>query len=565
MASPRFALCLVMSAAVVLTACDPGEPKQYTAAETTAASPELAARFAPLVRLAEGETLKPMDATRFVEGSALRYDHRGACPDEGPVADPVDARKLGKGDYKHTDVVPGEPSPEPVTCPGHGGPEHSTADDPTGFYLDPPDALRGGDGTGAPVYWELHKDDQGRTAYVYWFFYGYNDLLIGNKHEGDWERVAVQMRGDEPVAVTFAKHGGDPCMVPWLELQRQQEHPVVYSARGSHGSYATDGFHRVAHTVDRTSDKGEAWETWSNARPVDKEPWWGYRGWWGAQVGMNGFNGPMGPYPKRFLPGVFTDQRCEPRTDDPPVPELPPRLEGVWETREPVTQTPVAPGYQMRVTLAKDKSRVQYRSDWTDPDVRLDCGGVLTPTTSTAQFVEVRETIDSDVHRNCVPEGTVRLELSGDSLKMTNTGGGVTATATLYRPSTPKTTEQQAVPKTKEGAIQRYEQFLHALGKEDIGTVCEIAGPGAKVAEDKGFGPCKSTYAVVFQMISAKQKTALKTATIDPSLVAVRSPGKVEIPVEAVKSSATFTDDDLGGYTLEYLKDNWFITGSPTS
>jgi hypothetical protein len=135
---------------------------------------------------------------------------------------------------------------------------------------------------------------------------------------------------------------------------------------------------------------------------------------------------------------------------------------------------------------------------------------------------------------------------------------------TADQPSTPKTTEQQSVPKTKEAAIGRYEQFLHGLGKEDITTVCEIAGPGAKVAEDKGFGPCKSTYAVVFQMISAKQKTALKTATIDPALVAVRSPGKVEIPVGAVKSGATFTDDDLGGYTLEYLKDNWFITGSPT-
>lgn len=129
--------------------------------------------------------------------------------------------------------------------------------------------------------------------------------------------------------------------------------------------------------------------------------------------------------------------------------------------------------------------------------------------------------------------------------------------------SAPKSTEQPSVPKTKEAAIARYEQFLHGLGNEDITTVCEIAGPGAKVAEDKGFGPCKTTYAIVFQMVSAKQKTALKTATIKPALVSVLSPSKVEIPVEAVKSGATFTNDDLGGYTLEYLKDNWFITGSP--
>lgn len=44
----------------------------------------------------------------------------------------------------------------------------------------------------------------------------------------------------------------------------------------------------------------------------------------------------------------------------------------------------------------------------------------------------------------------------------------------------------QPAPRTKERAIQRYEQYLHALGREDIGTVCEVAGPGTKKAEDKG-------------------------------------------------------------------------------
>ncbi|MGI5380418.1 hypothetical protein ACQEV2_40550 [Streptomyces sp. CA-251387] len=98
------------------------------------------------------------------------------------------------------------------------------------------------------------------------------------------------------------------------------------------------------------------------------------------------------------------------------------------------------------------------------------------------------------------------------------------------------------------------------MGRQDIDTVCEVAGPAAKKAQDQGFGPCTSTYAVVFQMISPEQKKALQTATVDPQRVVVRTPDKVEMPVEAVRSSATFSESDLGSYTLEYLKDAWYIT-----
>ncbi|MFD3328864.1 hypothetical protein [Streptomyces sp. NPDC058701] len=113
---------------------------------------------------------------------------------------------------------------------------------------------------------------------------------------------------------------------------------------------------------------------------------------------------------------------------------------------------------------------------------------------------------------------------------------------------------------TKERAIQRYEHYLHGLGREDIDTVCEVAGPGAKKAQDQGYGPCTSTYVVVFQMISPEQKKALQTATVDPRRVVVRTPDKIEMPLEAVRSSATFTESDLGSYILEYLKNDYYIT-----
>ncbi|MCX5232392.1 hypothetical protein ABZY16_01380 [Streptomyces sp. NPDC006553] len=133
------------------------------------------------------------------------------------------------------------------------------------------------------------------------------------------------------------------------------------------------------------------------------------------------------------------------------------------------------------------------------------------------------------------------------------------ASARTEKPSATSTGEQPS-PRTKEGAIRRYEQYLHALGHEDIDTVCDVAGPAAKQAEDQGLGPCTSTYTAVFQMISPAQKKALQTATVDPRRVVVRTPGTIEMPVEAVRSSATFSESDLGSYTLEYVRKDWYIT-----
>jgi len=110
-----------------------------------------------------------------------------------------------------------------------------------------------------------------------------------------------------------------------------------------------------------------------------------------------------------------------------------------------------------------------------------------------------------------------------------------------------------------EAAVARAEEFLHALGDGDIATICEIAGPAAKQAEDQGFGPCESTFATVLEMISPEQAAALRDATIDPTRIEKLPTGAVEVPVEAVVASVTFTESDLGDYTLNYQDGNWFI------
>ncbi|MFI5607478.1 hypothetical protein [Amycolatopsis sp. NPDC051903] len=144
--------------------------------------------------------------------------------------------------------------------------------------------------------------------------------------------------------------------------------------------------------------------------------------------------------------------------------------------------------------------------------------------------------------------------------------GSTTAPTTAAAPTTtsnpPSTSTQpatSAVSSSVEGAVQRYETFLGAIGREDVTTVCEIAGPAAKKAEDEGFGTCEQTIPITFQMISATQKRALRSATVDESRITKDSATKVEIPASAVKASVKFTDSDLGDATMEYRGGKWYV------
>ena len=56
-----------------------------------------------------------------------------------------------------------------------------------------------------------------------------------------------------------------------------------------------------------------------------------------------------------------------------------------------------------------------------------------------------------------------------------------------------------------------------------------------------------------------KQAEALKTATVNLALIESTGPGRVHIPVEAVKADVTFTEEDLGSYTISYQDGDWFL------
>lgn len=94
----------------------------------------------------------------------------------------------------------------------------------------------------------------GWIALQYWYFYAFNHWRSGfygaNDHESDWEMIYVYLYETEtgllqPEWVAYASHdfSGDDLRRRWddPELEKIGNHPVVYSAAGSHASYYTSG------------------------------------------------------------------------------------------------------------------------------------------------------------------------------------------------------------------------------------------------------------------------------------------------------------------------------------
>jgi VPS62-like protein len=83
-----------------------------------------------------------------------------------------------------------------------------------------------------------------RLALQYWFFYYFNNF--NDKHEADWEGLQLVFNVDsarrglltEPVEVGYAQHeGGEQADWDSEKVEKVGNHPIVYSAAGSHASY----------------------------------------------------------------------------------------------------------------------------------------------------------------------------------------------------------------------------------------------------------------------------------------------------------------------------------------
>jgi len=126
-------------------------------------------------------------------------------------------------------------------------------------------------------------EQNGRLWLQYWLWYFYNDYslaLNAGLHEGDWEMVQLRMHGDEPDVAVYAQHVNAEKR-PWTEVEKDDGHPVVYVARGSHASYFEAGFHTTEAWYDIADGKRKTPELALEILDGDGPGWARWRGRWG--------------------------------------------------------------------------------------------------------------------------------------------------------------------------------------------------------------------------------------------------------------------------------------------
>jgi hypothetical protein len=288
------AAAIVLIAAVLLAGAAPAW------ASATDAETQLAAKFAPEIRLVdepprcgEGEPYVPIDVDGLFDQPtvALRGPWGGNdLVKVGPAASDLAGDLF---DY-HLDF------------PGN-------ALDPGCTYLDWSRRLTAARPPAVYAHVTTDPDYPGQLALQYWMFYVYNDW--NNLHEGDWEMIQLNFDADDPAQalnqtptlVGYSQHeGGEKASWDDPKLQKVDgTHPVVYPADGSHANFFDSELYLGASGeqgvgCDDTRNAGLVMSPAVRTIPGDQAtadsefPWIGFQGRWGEQQPAF-FNGPTGP------------------------------------------------------------------------------------------------------------------------------------------------------------------------------------------------------------------------------------------------------------------------------
>ena len=290
--------------------------------------------FAPVMRLHPNEKWYPLSVSKFLAQSSLRYVR------EYPKQPDDDVKIVGRGNVKAASLGSGvygakvggkTYKTDDLTRPyleGNAGPTKKS-----GFYLDLNDDLRPGSPAGTwPVYFQAVG-----TKIVYWLFYPYSQPhlegpkpLKGFGHEGDWERVIVDL--DEsfvPTTVGYVAHHEPVDETTYLGLVNGMAapetvgfNPVGYVALGGHGTYASPGARPTCDPVkgclwDYAKKGGTTWHTNQALYSITTQGWFGrladhgscqagapmpadalacgFGGAWGHRGSLADLTGPLGP------------------------------------------------------------------------------------------------------------------------------------------------------------------------------------------------------------------------------------------------------------------------------
>jgi hypothetical protein len=252
--------------------------------------------FAPIATLHPYEEYFPMRAGRFIAKSSLKYALPNR-PDRIVHRNPK-AVRLGRGSYpvKHGGItLKTDDLTRPHLLPELPGEEPWCSK--CGYYLKLPTKLQKGvrppdAQIRVPMYVQEVRDKR-----VYWMFYGLSQATLiggapvkGIKHQGDWERVIVDLDAtyQVPQRIGFVAHH-DPVnwklyrpfrSTPPADVNTSTLNPRAYVSRLGHGTWPSVGRHKACkHYVlcvfDYTTVNGFTWDGSLQQTPITKQSWFG--------------------------------------------------------------------------------------------------------------------------------------------------------------------------------------------------------------------------------------------------------------------------------------------------
>lgn len=161
------------------------------------------------------------------------------------------------------------------------------------------------------TYVHVFPREDGGINIQYWFFYPYSNGPLLFDHDTDWEHVTVQLdAAGNPLGAELAQHENDHPgrFHAWSKLKKVGDNFVVYSALGTHATYADPAdvawFEEAAPCATLESCEHPLWKTWEGGglenlgerrspRRLDRALAYPER--WGGTGLIPGTSAPRGP------------------------------------------------------------------------------------------------------------------------------------------------------------------------------------------------------------------------------------------------------------------------------
>ncbi len=264
---------------------------------------QLAERFAPIIMLKQqsqdcdndGEPYGPTAADIVLDNPEIALRQVGR---DDPVVTwaPSAADLAGLGEGFFLDFPGSSLSPE---CIYERDFNKYTADEPATVY----------------AHIVQPSDAPDKLVVQYWTYWYYNDW--NNKHESDWEGISLlfdassieEALASTPIEIGYSQHeGGERATWDSDKLERDGDHPLIYSSAGSHASYFSSAVY-----LGRGASEGFGCDDTSGPSdpispevvvlpdavddPDDPLAWVSFEGRWGERQ-RGAFNGPTGPASK---------------------------------------------------------------------------------------------------------------------------------------------------------------------------------------------------------------------------------------------------------------------------